>query len=552
MALLDPDIIRTEQHADIGTLILYNRGIILDRWSRRAASEQPHARRVHHDVLLDHLTELLQKLGESLIATEAEDALKHCAPAAKHGEQRWDNGWSLPELIRDYQILRFVLTEFLEECLSRAINYREALAIGLALDDAITASVTVYVQNRDEEVAQAGQRRLEEMQRAQEQLQAHAEAMRRADEQKNEFLAVLAHELRNPLAPVRNAVHVLRLKDSPDPDVHWARDVIDRQAQRLTRMIDDLSDISRIAYGKLKLEKTSVAIDAVLRQAVEEVQTAISARKQRLEVNLPSEPAWVHGDSQRLVQVFVNLLVNAVKYTDEGGKIQLSAERQGDDLVVKVRDTGIGIPAESLQTIFEPFTQGQQPSGRGQGGLGIGLALVRKIIDLHGGRVQAFSAGAGMGSEFAVHLPALRAAAATPPSEKPVQYQSCPPLRILIVDDNRDAAQSLGFLLTRIGHSVQIAHDGPGAIELAKASPPEIAILDIGMPGMNGLELGRRMRHDLGLKRTVLIALTGYGQNQDREKTRQAGFDVHIVKPIELSHLYAVLRQHGERWADDH
>jgi len=547
MSPVSPEAIRAEQHEEIANLTTSNVGIILERWERRAAEEQPPSQRVQRDVLRDHLTELLRTLGNSLAATGAAEALQHTRPAADHGEQRFGAGWSLTELIRDYQILRLVLLEFLEESLDRALRYREVLAINLALDEAITVSVVIFVRERDEYLASLEKKRLEELQKVQEQLRIQAESLLQADRQKNEFLAVLAHELRNPLAPVRHAVQVLKLKHLTDADLQWASAVIERQTQQLARMIDDLSDISRIAHGKVKLEKEIVLAAALMQRAVEEVQPLMDARKHRLHVAVPAAPIWVEADPQRLTQVLVNLLINAAKYTDEGGEIHLSAERLADEVVLKVRDNGIGIPAHMLRRIFEPFMQEQQTEDRVQGGLGIGLALVRKLIDLHGGRVQAFSGGRGAGSEFVIHLPALSAAPSSPTA--PPKIAATPPTakrRILVVDDNRDAANALAVLLRLIGHEVQVAHDGPSALDNARANPPEIILLDIGMPRMNGFEVGRRLRQDLGLTTVLLVALTGYGQDQDRKRSHEAGFDMHLVKPIELSHLYGVLQQMGQ------
>lgn len=542
MSLVSPDVIRSEQHVEIGNLITSSVGIILGRWASRAAVEQPHANRAHHEVLLDHLTELLQSLGQSLRAAEPAEASQHCLPAAQHGEQRWDAGWSLAEVVRDYQILRLVLLEFLEESLERPLRYREILAVGLALDEAISASVVVYTKGRDEHLAQSEKRRIEEIERAQQQLQAHAENLQRADRQKNEFLAILAHELRNPLAPVRHAVHVLRLKKIPDPELQWAGDVIERQAQQLARMIDDLSDISRVAHGKIRLEKATVALGTIMQRAVEDVQSSIEARSHRLKVTIPPDPIWLEADAQRLTQVLVNLLINAAKYTDDGGEICLIAERQGDEVLIRVRDTGIGIPVEHLQRIFEPFTQEQQTEDRVQGGLGIGLALVRDLVKLHDGRVEARSDGRGKGSEFIVYLRVLSTSPVAQTPAQPVSAKAAPARRILVVDDNHDAAHSLAMLLKLMGHEVQMAHDGPTALELVRTHPPEIVLLDIGMPRMNGLEVGRRIRQQENLAHVVLVAITGYGQDQDRQRSSDAGFDVHLVKPVELTHLHAVLR----------
>ena len=552
MSLVDPDVIRSERHTEVGKLVLTNIGILIERWSRRAVAEQPNAKRVHHDVLLDHLNELLRTISHSLTSSKDPHTYQHRFPAAKHGEQRWDAGWSLPEVIRDYQILRLVILEFLEESLARPLGHREVLAIGLVLDESITASVVAFVKYREHHLLEIEQKRTEDLRESQARLQAHAKALQEADHRKNDFLAILAHELRNPLAPVRNALHILRVKSMPDPELQWAREVIERQAQQMTRMVDDLFDISRIERGKVKLDKEPVAVASIVERAVEEVRPLAEERKHQLTVALPAEAAWVDADRQRLTQVVVNILVNAVKYTAEGGQIHLGVERVADDVVFKFRDTGIGIPAELLPRIFEPFTQEQQSEDRVGGGLGIGLALVRNLVDLHGGRVQAFSAGRGKGSEFVMHLPVLKASPiAINIDKKAPDLSPAFPRRILVVDDNRDAARSLARLLALYGHEVQTAHDGPAALEAARTHIPEIILLDIGMPRMDGLEVARRLRQESCLKEVMLVALTGYGQDRDRRRSREAGFDVHLVKPVEFEHLQTILQisnqQAGEK-----
>jgi signal transduction histidine kinase/ActR/RegA family two-component response regulator len=546
MSLIDPQVIHSEQHAEVGNLLLANVDIILDRWSRRAKQEQPNSVRVHHDVLLDHFIELLQTIGRTLAASDEAHTIQHCLSAAKHGEQRWDAGWSLADVVRDYQILRLVILEFLEESLDRALRFREVLAIGLVLDESISASVVVYIRGREEYLKTLEEKRLRELEEVQKQLKAHAQSLQQADRRKNEFLAMLAHELRNPLAPVRNAARILRLKDSSDPELRSAQEIIERQAQHMSRMIDDLFDISRIAHGKVSITPKPIPLSFVVERAIEDVRPLVEAGKRQLIVAPHPQPIWVTADMDRLVQVLVNLLVNAVKYTDEGGQVRVTTEVDRGDAVVKVRDTGIGIPSDLLPHIFEPFMQEQQSEDRVHGGLGIGLALVRSLVDLHGGRVSAWSAGRGQGSEFVVRLPLLKDF--SPPATVPTVEQS--PVvsrRVLVVDDNRDAAHSLAILLKLIGHDVKTAHDGMTALEVARTQLPEIILLDIGMPRMDGLEVARRLRQEHDLTDVLLVALTGYGHEQDRRRTMAAGFNVHLVKPIELVHLSAILQKPSSR-----
>lgn len=538
---LNPRVIRAEPHAEIGETLQRNVGVVLERWSRRAAEEQPNAQRVHHDVLLNRLSEFLQTLARALAESDDADDCTHCDVASLHGEQRWETGWVLTEVIRDFQILRLVIFDFLEEALDRPLRCREVLAVGLALDEAIAASVARYVEERDARLRELEEKRTEDFKEIQKRLLEQAEALRDADRRKNEFLAMLAHELRNPLAPVRNVMKVLGLKKASEGNLKWAQEVIERQVQQMARMVDDLLDVSRITLGKVKLEKQAVELSTVVMRAVEVARPFIDGRKHRLEVSLPSEASWLDADAARLTQIFVNLLTNAAKYTDEGGTIWLTGERQAGEIVLKVRDTGIGIPADLLPRVFDPFTQGERSLAQAEGGLGIGLTLVRTFVDLHGGRIQAFSPGRGQGSEFVVYLPLLERAP-RPLSEDAAKWDGRQTSRrILVVDDNVDAATSLGMLLQLSGHNVVMAHDGPAALESARTFLPEVVLLDIGLPRMDGLEVGKRMREDLGMKEALLVALTGYGRDEDRQRSQEAGFNAHLVKPVDLDLLHAML-----------
>jgi signal transduction histidine kinase/ActR/RegA family two-component response regulator len=371
--------------------------------------------------------------------------------------------------------------------------------------------------------------------------------IQQADRHKNEFLSMLAHELRNPLAPIRNAVQILRIKCAHDPELGQIRDLIDRQVQQLIRLVDDLLDISRITRGKIRLQTEAVDLAAVVARAVETNRPLIDARRHELTVGLPAEPLRVEGDPVRLTQVVGNLLNNAAKYTEEGGRIWLTAERDGAEAVLRVRDTGVGIPAEMLASIFELFTQVDRTLDRSQGGLGIGLTLVRRLVEMHGGRVQASSDGPGQGSEFVVRLPALvggrrPALAANGVVSSLARFG---PARVLVVDDNRDAADSLALLLRMAGHAVDVCHDGPAAVAAAAANRPQLVLLDIGLPGMDGYAVARQLRRLPELADTLLVALTGYGQAEDVRRSHEAGFDHHLVKPADpeaLVGLFAALR----------
>jgi PAS domain S-box-containing protein len=364
------------------------------------------------------------------------------------------------------------------------------------------------------------------------------EALKEADRRKDEFLAMLAHELRNPLASVGNAAQVLKRFGPADPQLQWAREVIDRQLRHLSRLVDDLLDVSRITHGKVTLQKEPVELAAVVARAVETVRPLIEDRGQELSVSLPPGPVRLEADLTRLAQVLGNLLTNATRFTGPGGRIGLTAAADGAEVVLRVRDSGIGIPAELLPQVFDLFTQGDRSPARSEGGLGVGLTLVKSLVEMHGGRVQALSDGPGKGAEFVVRLPIVQAQqtaqVAAPPEHAPVSFL---PRRILVVDDHVDTAELQALLLRAAGHEVRTAHDGPVALEAARAFRPGIVILDIGLPGMDGYEVARRLRGEPGLEEVLLIALTGYGRDEDRRRCREVGFDHHLVKPVDSDAL---------------
>jgi signal transduction histidine kinase/DNA-binding response OmpR family regulator len=363
-----------------------------------------------------------------------------------------------------------------------------------------------------------------------------------ADRHKNEFLSMLAHELRNPLAPIRNAIQLLRLNRDHDPDTQALHDMIDRQVHLLVRLVDDLLDLSRITRGKIHLKMETVDVTGVVARAVETNRPILDARKHHLTIALASSSLRTRGDPVRLAQVFGNLLNNAAKYTEEGGHIHVSAERRRDTIRLSVRDDGVGIPPEMLSSIFDLFTQVDRSLDRSQGGLGIGLTLVHKIVEMHGGRVEAFSDGPNRGSEFVVHLPALHEedAAPAPPQERerPDRPQR---RRVLIVDDNADAARSLGMLMEMSGHEARLCFDGQEGLVEAEKFLPEVVLLDIGLPGLDGFEVARRLRAMNLSPRPLLVALTGYGQADDVRRSREAGFDHHLVKPADPHTLTGLL-----------
>jgi signal transduction histidine kinase len=374
------------------------------------------------------------------------------------------------------------------------------------------------------------------------------QALKAADRHKDEFLAMLAHELRNPLAPILNAVQLIRKKPLSDPQLLWSRDLIERQLGHLTRLVDDLLDVSRITRGKINLSRETVEVTDLVARAVETVQPLIVERGHRLILDVASESIRVFGDPLRLTQAVGNVLSNAAKYTENGGQIRLTA-RQVDGIVeIRVQDTGIGIPSDLQPMIFDMFTQLNNQTGRAQSGLGIGLALVRKLLEMHGGSVTAFSEGNGQGSEFLITLPVItnetnaangRAAVAldSDVGTEAVQVRR----RILVADDNADALESLATLLELSGHEVFSASNGALALESAERHLPEVALLDIGMPKLDGYEVARRIRAQPWGRRITLVALTGWGQESDRRRSGEAGFDSHLVKPLDLDKLTALL-----------
>jgi PAS domain S-box-containing protein len=373
-------------------------------------------------------------------------------------------------------------------------------------------------------------------------LRLRIEQLAAADKRKDEFLAMLAHELRNPLAPIRNSIQILRIHSTPDSEREWARDVIERQVDQMTRLVDDLLDVSRITSGKIRLQPAAVDVAAVMEGALEISRPLIDAHGHILTVSIEPRPLTVHGDATRLKQAISNLLSNAAKYTPNGGRISLTAAREGDDIVVRVRDSGIGIPAEMLPHVFDLFTQVHRSIDRTEGGLGIGLTLVRDLVEMHGGRVEACSAGSGQGSEFAIFLAAWAGTAAsveTPPS--PGVSTPTTSRKILVVDDNVDCAMTLAMLLKKLGNSVNTAFSGTEAMVAVARDQPDIVFMDIGLPGMDGYEVARRLRAEARFKVCVLVAVSGYGQDEDRRRSLAAGFDHHLVKPVTLQRLKELL-----------
>jgi signal transduction histidine kinase/ActR/RegA family two-component response regulator len=369
----------------------------------------------------------------------------------------------------------------------------------------------------------------------------HAEeALRESDRRKDEFLAILAHELRNPLAPIGYAAEIMKKSERITPELLWVREVMDRQVHQMGRLLDDLLDISRITRGTIELRRRPVELRDVVNAALEAARPLIEEHRHTLALDLPEEPILLDADATRLGQVVLNLINNAAKYTEPGGTIRVSAAREDATVVVRVRDNGIGIPADMLTRIFDMFTQVDRTQERMGGGLGIGLTLAQRLVALHGGELEARSDGTGAGSEFIVRLPLLEISEAS--EALPVRDETTvSPLRILVVDDNVDAAESMTLFLEQAGHDVRMATDGLAAVEVAEEFRPYVILLDIGLPKMHGHDVAQRIRQDRG-NDVIVIALTGWGQEEDRRRSREAGFDYHLTKPVDFDELNKLLR----------
>jgi CheY-like chemotaxis protein len=370
-------------------------------------------------------------------------------------------------------------------------------------------------------------------------LRGRAEQLIEADHRKNEFLATLAHELRNPLAPLRNGLQILRLGQR-DPEVtKQVREMMDRQLAQMVRLVDDLLDLSRISRGTIELRKERVELATIVQQAVETSLPIIEQAGHHLTIDVPRSAIYVDADLTRMAQVFSNIFNNAAKYTESGGKIHLTVQRLDGEAIVSVKDNGIGIPAHMLPNVFDIFTQVDRNLDRSQSGLGIGLSIVKRLVEMHSGSVEVKSGGEGMGSEFIVRLPVVLSV--VQPQSEDERTEVSGRRRVLVVDDNRDAATSLAIMLRLMGNESKTAHDGLEALEVAAAFRPALILLDIGMPKLDGYDTARQIRQQSWGKHVALVALTGWGQEEDRRKSREAGFDSHMVKPIQLQDLEKLL-----------
>lgn len=369
------------------------------------------------------------------------------------------------------------------------------------------------------------------------------EALREADRRKNEFLALLGHELRTPLAALHSALNVMALPEASEQDIQEVRKIAERQVQQMTRLTDDLLDTVRISQGKMELRKKVIDVAEFIERAVDSSRSSVEGRQHQLTVSIPMRPLLIKGDPTRMEQVVTNLLNNATKYTETGGQIRVNAEKVGTQVVIKFRDSGIGIDPEALPYIFDLFVQPVRRVDRSGAGLGLGLALVKKIVDLHGGTVEASSAGVGQGSEFVVCLPCVRQTQIQTESNVNLEPQGAetPAMRILVADDNVDSADCLARLLKIAGHELRVAYDGLTALALATNFQPKVILLDIGLPGLSGYEVAQRIRQNSETKNATLVAITGWGQPEDQERSREAGFDHHLLKPVNPESLQQLL-----------
>lgn len=413
------------------------------------------------------------------------------------------------------------------------------LGVHSLAEDEQTQTLCVLVTDLTEQKNFEALRRAQAaLQKSEEELRQIAARLSEADRRKDEFLATLAHELRNPLAPIRTGLELMRLSKDFPLEMEEIRATMERQTQQIVALIDDLLDVSRITQGKLQLRKCRVKLAEVVRSALEAAKPVMQEAEHDLTVEIPDEPLFLQADPHRLAQVISNLLNNAAKYTKDGGRIWLTAKRQDDEVKVSVRDTGIGIPAEMRERIFDLFAQIDRPLEKGYTGLGIGLTLVKSLVEMHGGRIDVRSEGPNQGSEFRVSLP-LQTAAADEKRDTPSQSDDAESTkrRVLVVDDNQAAADLLGMVVKMLGHEIRTAGDGREAIEVAAEFQPDVVLMDLGMPKMNGYEAAQHIRQQVWGQKMMLVALTGWGQDEDRQRTKSAGFDHHLVKPAEPAAL---------------
>jgi signal transduction histidine kinase/ActR/RegA family two-component response regulator len=530
----DTDLIRAEPHVEIGSLIARDADVLVQRWCDRAIEEQPKAARVHANVLRDDLGPFLKAMGMGLAQAGETQPVRVLSHAAEHGEQRWDSGWSISEVVRDYQILQLVILEHLESGLERPLRYREIMAVGVFIDDAVAMSIAAYVGHRDAETRRVDQER--------------AIRLEEANRRKDDLIALVVHELRNPLAPIVNATRALGILLTTDNEpVRESLRVIRRQTRQLARLLDDLSDLTRIRQGRLELRRDIIDVSEAIEQAIQTCRPLYDQRSHCLTVHLEAPPLAVDADAARLVQVLVNLLNNAAKYTPPGGDVTVSACQAGDVVEIRVRDSGVGIRSDMLERVFDLYTRAEEAEAQSPDGLGIGLALVKELVALHNGTVRCVSSGRGQGAEFIVTLPIARnghVKATTPPT--PMNVGSC---TLLVIEDDEDSRATLATLLGLMGHEVETAPNGTIGMQQALSRSFDAILVDIGLPDRSGYDVARFLRGELH-ERSLLVALTGYGRQEDINRALEAGFDAHLVKPLDMDALGFLLASRERRAPD--
>jgi signal transduction histidine kinase len=519
-----PHRYRVSRASPLADLIEANEAALVERWSARVVAGL--GERLRGPELVDSLPDLLRELVASLRAGRRVGGAGAENAGREHGRQRHDVGADLNQVVREYGILREVILELVEER-ATPLTVPELRVLLDVIGAAIADSVMQFVAARDEALRRDAAAR-----------EAATEALRDSDRRKSEFLGVLSHELRNPLAPIRNSVFVLERSPVGSEDAARAREVIRRQTEHLARLIEDLLDVTRISRGKIELRRERVDVIQAVRRAGEDRRTTFEERGIDLELRADEGPLWVEGDPTRLEQIVGNLLQNAAKFTPRGGHVTVAVSAEEGAAAIRVRDDGAGIDPTFLERAFEPFVQGEQSLARTGGGLGLGLALVKGLAELHGGSARAHSAGRGTGTELLVILPlatadAGRADAAAEPAPRRAR-------RVLVVDDNHDAADSLGQLVSLLGHDVDVAYDGPTAIARARERRPDVVLCDLGLPGMTGYDVARSLR-DLQADGVRLVAVSGYGQPEDVRAATEAGFDRHVTKPADPGVLERLL-----------
>jgi signal transduction histidine kinase len=495
---------------------------------------------------------VLDELGQTLVLASSgqealREALRHEFAVILLDVNLPDiDGLETAELIRKHPVTRHTPIIFLsafadDEQMKRgyslgAVDFIQSPSV----PEVVRSKVKVFVELAQ---VQRRARAMEEERLALFQVEAEKRAAEEANRRKDEFLAMLSHELRNPLAPLRNVVEIMRRAPVSDPTLTWAREVIERQVINLSLLVDDLLDVSRVTQGKIHLEREPAQLAKILSNSVEMARPLMQARSHQVRVSTPPAPVWVMADFGRLTQVFANLLTNAAKYTPEGGEISLSAVALDGEAEVEVRDNGIGIDPELLPRVFELFVQADRSLGRSEGGMGIGLTVVKRLVELHDGKIEAHSDGVDKGSVFRVRLPRIDGLHEAAPRTvaDPATLAESSRRRVLVVDDNTDVAASVARFLRMLGHDVKTATDGAQALQVAEVQQPQVIVLDIGLPKLNGYEVAKRLRCSPKSANCLLIALTGYGRNEDHARTAQAGFQHHFVKPADPRAIQAAI-----------